>query len=301
MWLEEALVGRHPLGGRRRDPGRGRAHAGDRVPHDGAAGVVGRGDLRLAQPARGQRHQVLLARRDEALRRARGRDRGAAGRAVRAGAEPGRRDARTASGANATWSTWWPRRTARSTGMSVVVDCANGAASEVAPRPASSAGRRRARDLRPTPTATTSTSGAARCTRRSSPPRSSGWAPTPVWRTTATPTGRCSPTRAGNVIDGDQVLAACAIAMHERGTLAGDLVVTTVMANLGFHRAMREAGIDVVATQVGDRYVLEEMLRQRRRAGRGAVGPRDLPRAGHHRRRAAHRGAVPLAGRVDGA
>ncbi len=65
----------------------------------------------------------------------------------------------------------------------------------------------------------------------------------------------------GNVIDGDQVLASCAIAMHERGSLAGDLVVTTVMANLGFHRAMREAGVRVVATQVGDRYVLEEMLR----------------------------------------
>jgi phosphoglucosamine mutase len=65
----------------------------------------------------------------------------------------------------------------------------------------------------------------------------------------------------GNVVDGDQVLAACAIAMHERGALVGDLVVTTVMANLGFHRAMREAGVDVVATQVGDRYVLEEMLR----------------------------------------
>jgi phosphoglucosamine mutase len=65
----------------------------------------------------------------------------------------------------------------------------------------------------------------------------------------------------GDVIDGDQVLAACAIAMHERGTLVDDLVVTTVMANLGFHRAMREAGVDVVATQVGDRYVLEEMLR----------------------------------------
>jgi phosphoglucosamine mutase len=65
----------------------------------------------------------------------------------------------------------------------------------------------------------------------------------------------------GNVIDGDQVLAACAISMHERGVLLGDLVVTTVMANLGFYRAMRETGIAVAATQVGDRYVLEEMLR----------------------------------------
>jgi phosphoglucosamine mutase len=65
----------------------------------------------------------------------------------------------------------------------------------------------------------------------------------------------------GNVIDGDQVLAACAIAMHEAGTLVADKVVTTVMANLGFHHAMRDAGVDVVTTQVGDRYVLEEMLR----------------------------------------
>jgi phosphoglucosamine mutase len=65
----------------------------------------------------------------------------------------------------------------------------------------------------------------------------------------------------GDVIDGDQVLAACAIAMHEGGTLLGEQVVTTVMANLGFHRAMHAAGISVIATQVGDRYVLEEMLR----------------------------------------
>ena len=66
----------------------------------------------------------------------------------------------------------------------------------------------------------------------------------------------------GRVIDGDQVLAACAIAMKEAGTLTHDAVVTTVMANLGFHRSMREAGITVSATKVGDRYVLEEMLEE---------------------------------------
>jgi phosphoglucosamine mutase len=70
---------------------------------------------------------------------------------------------------------------------------------------------------------------------------------------------------AGSVIDGDQVLAACAMSMKERGTLNGNTVVTTVMANLGFHRAMREASIEVVAAPVGDRYVLEAMLE------RGAV------------------------------
>jgi phosphoglucosamine mutase len=66
----------------------------------------------------------------------------------------------------------------------------------------------------------------------------------------------------GRVIDGDQVLAACAIAMKEAGSLRHDAVVTTVMANLGFHRAMLDAGITVSATKVGDRYVLEEMLEE---------------------------------------
>ena len=64
----------------------------------------------------------------------------------------------------------------------------------------------------------------------------------------------------GNVIDGDQVLAACAIAMKGDETLTGDAVVATVMSNLGFHRAMREHGIRVISAPVGDRYVLEQML-----------------------------------------
>ncbi len=65
----------------------------------------------------------------------------------------------------------------------------------------------------------------------------------------------------GAIVDGDQVLAASAVAMKETGRLTANTVVTTVMANLGFHHAMREAGIDVVSSKVGDRYVLEEMLR----------------------------------------
>ena len=66
----------------------------------------------------------------------------------------------------------------------------------------------------------------------------------------------------GAVIDGDQVLAASALAMHERGTLKGDVVVGTVMSNLGLVRRMRDAGIELVQAQVGDRYVLEEMERR---------------------------------------
>jgi phosphoglucosamine mutase len=65
----------------------------------------------------------------------------------------------------------------------------------------------------------------------------------------------------GVVVDGDQVLAACALDLRDSGALRENTVVTTVMANLGFHHAMREAGIEVVSSKVGDRYVLEDMIR----------------------------------------
>jgi phosphoglucosamine mutase len=63
----------------------------------------------------------------------------------------------------------------------------------------------------------------------------------------------------GGVVDGDQILALCAVAMREHGTLTKDTVVATVMSNLGFHHAMRAADIDVLTTAVGDRYVLEAL------------------------------------------
>jgi len=65
----------------------------------------------------------------------------------------------------------------------------------------------------------------------------------------------------GAVVDGDHVIAICAADLRARGRLAHDTVVVTVMTNLGFHLAMREAGIDVAQTGVGDRYVLEELDR----------------------------------------
>jgi phosphoglucosamine mutase len=64
----------------------------------------------------------------------------------------------------------------------------------------------------------------------------------------------------GEIVDGDQVLAICALDARARGALPGDAVVTTVMANLGFRRAMARAGIRVVETTVGDRAVLEAMV-----------------------------------------
>jgi len=64
----------------------------------------------------------------------------------------------------------------------------------------------------------------------------------------------------GAVIDGDQVVAASAVAMKADATLTGDVVVGTVMSNIGFLRAMEREGIGVIQAPVGDRYVLEEML-----------------------------------------
>jgi len=63
----------------------------------------------------------------------------------------------------------------------------------------------------------------------------------------------------GTVVDGDQLLAVLALAMRESGSLANDTVVATVMSNLGFVQAMRGAGVGVRQTKVGDRYVLEAM------------------------------------------
>jgi phosphoglucosamine mutase len=64
----------------------------------------------------------------------------------------------------------------------------------------------------------------------------------------------------GEILDGDQVLAICALDMQRNGMLRSSGVVATVMSNLGLDLAMRKAGIEVVRAQVGDRYVVERML-----------------------------------------
>jgi phosphoglucosamine mutase len=73
--------------------------------------------------------------------------------------------------------------------------------------------------------------------------------------------------RDGRPVDGDQILAILALGFHEAGKLTGDTVVTTVMSNLGFRLAMSDAGIQIIETAVGDRYVLEAM-----RAGHYVLG-----------------------------
>lgn len=66
----------------------------------------------------------------------------------------------------------------------------------------------------------------------------------------------------GDLVDGDYILALMAEDMKERGVLAGNAVVGTILTNMGFHRFCAERGMDFVATKVGDRYVLEEMLKK---------------------------------------
>ncbi len=65
---------------------------------------------------------------------------------------------------------------------------------------------------------------------------------------------------AGEVVDGDELMALAALHLRDAGRLRGDGVVVTVMTNYGFHSAMAGAGIEVASTQVGDRYVLAELI-----------------------------------------
>jgi phosphoglucosamine mutase len=71
----------------------------------------------------------------------------------------------------------------------------------------------------------------------------------------------------GELVDGDQLIAICAVDLHERGQLRNDTVVVTVMSNLGFRIAMTEHDIAVIETPVGDRFVLDALA-----SGRHSLG-----------------------------
>jgi phosphoglucosamine mutase len=68
--------------------------------------------------------------------------------------------------------------------------------------------------------------------------------------------------RVGEVVDGDELVALVAVHLRRLGKLPGDGVAITVMTNFGFHTAMRDAGVQVATTDVGDRYVLDELRRR---------------------------------------
>lgn len=65
----------------------------------------------------------------------------------------------------------------------------------------------------------------------------------------------------GRTVDGDFIMVICALARKVKGKLAENAVVVTVMSNLGLYKALKNAGIQIYETQVGDRYVMEELLR----------------------------------------
>ena len=65
----------------------------------------------------------------------------------------------------------------------------------------------------------------------------------------------------GNIVDGDKILGICAIEMMSKGILKNNTIVTTVMSNLGFEYSMNKNGIKLIRSQVGDRYVMEDMLK----------------------------------------
>ena len=151
-------------------------------------------------------------------------------------------------------------------GLRVVVDCANGAASEVAPQAYREAGAE-VTAIHADPDGLNINDGC-------------GSTHLDVLRSAVLEHGadlgiahdgdadRCLAIAAdGSEVDGDQIMAILALAMREQGTLTKDTLVATVMSNLGLRLAMRDAGVRLVETKVGDRYVLEEL-----RASRLALG-----------------------------
>lgn len=66
----------------------------------------------------------------------------------------------------------------------------------------------------------------------------------------------------GEVVNGDQVMYICAKHLHEKGALKNETVVATVMSNLGLHRSLEKLGVQVVTSNVGDRYVMEKMVEE---------------------------------------
>ncbi|MEV2266610.1 phosphoglucosamine mutase [Nonomuraea africana] len=143
-------------------------------------------------------------------------------------------------------------------GLNIVVDCANGAASVVAPEALLRAGAQvEAIGARPDGLNINAGCGSTHLDKLQQVVISRGADLGIAYDGDA---DRClAVDHKGEVIDGDQIMAILALAMHAEGRLAKNTVVATVMSNLGFKLAMREAGINVIQTAVGDRYVLEAM------------------------------------------
>ena len=151
-------------------------------------------------------------------------------------------------------------------GLTVVVDCANGAASAAAPRAYAAAGAR-VIAINAEPNGVNINDGCG--STHLEPLQAAVLAHrADLGLAHDGDADRClAVDGTGRVVDGDAIMMVLALAMQEAGELASGTLVTTVMSNLGLHVAMREAGIAVRTTGVGDRYVLEEL-----RAGAYTLG-----------------------------
>jgi phosphoglucosamine mutase len=156
--------------------------------------------------------------------------------------------------------------TARLDGLTVVVDCANGAASAAAPNAYRAAGANViAINAQPDGLNINDRCGSTHMEALRSAVVSYG---ADLGLAHDGDADRCLAVDAnGGVVDGDAIMVILALAMRESGELAFNTLVTTVMSNLGLHLTMRAAGVEVRTTSVGDRYVLEEL-----RAGEFALG-----------------------------
>lgn len=143
-------------------------------------------------------------------------------------------------------------------GLTVVVDCANGAASQAAPRAYRAAGAT-VIDIHSAPDGynINDACGSTHLDDVRAAVREHG---ADLGLAHDGDADRClAVDAAGEVVDGDQIMAILALAMRDAGELAGDTLVATVMSNLGLKVAMQAAGIEVTETKVGDRYVLERL------------------------------------------
>ncbi|AFM06770.2 phosphoglucosamine mutase [Corynebacterium pseudotuberculosis] len=143
-------------------------------------------------------------------------------------------------------------------GITVVVDCANGAASEVAPLAYSAAGANViAIHNHPNAYNINDNCGSTHIDQVIAAVKEHG---ADLGLAHDGDADRCLAVDAeGNVVDGDQIMAILALAMKENGELRKSTLVSTVMSNLGLRLAMKESGINLITTQVGDRYVLEAL------------------------------------------
>ena len=146
-------------------------------------------------------------------------------------------------------------------GLSVVVDCANGAASFISPEALIRAGATvTAISAEPDGLNINDGCGSTHIARLQNEVRALG---ADLGIAHDGDADRCLAVDAGgNIVDGDAILAILAISMKASERLVRNTVVATVMSNLGFHNAMYAQGIQVVTTTVGDRYVLDAMREQ---------------------------------------